>query len=245
VNKHAILYAVENVEKTLVAARPATWVTAAWRYVRSAPLTYLWLAVLLVTTIVQHQLTRRELRHLLVHQSTNLHHLASDPLRVLFSSLLWIDGRYWVPYLLLFSVFMAPAERWLGQIRWATVGLTAHVGATYISESVLYLEIQHHLVPARFVNARDIGVSYFLVGVMAVLTYRIAHPWRWGYLAGLILFFGLFLIFKPGFTGIGHLSAVFIGLCCYPLARGRAGPLWNPAHVWTALRRSRARPRAA
>jgi hypothetical protein len=35
-----------------------------------------------------------------------------------------------------------------------------------------------------------IGVSYFLVGVMAVLTYHIARPWRWAYLAILLLIFG-------------------------------------------------------
>ena len=68
----------------------------------------------------------------------------ADPLDALLSSLLWIDGRYWTPYLLLFTLFLAPAEHWLGQIRWLTVGLTAHVAATYISEGLLYLEIQYH-----------------------------------------------------------------------------------------------------
>lgn len=210
-----------------------TWGTAVWRFVRSAPLTYLWLITLLITTIIQHQLTRRELHSVLIHSSTNLHHLGTDPLYVLWFSLFWIDGRYWTPYLVLFTLFLAPAEQWLGQIRWLTVGLTAHVAATYISEGVLYLEIQHHLAPERLVHARDIGVSYFLVGVMAVLAYRITPPWRWGYLAVLILFWGVALIVKPGFTGIGHFSAIFIGLCFYPMARRRDGPLWNPARLWT------------
>jgi hypothetical protein len=136
------------------------WLAAAWRFVRSAPLTYLWLIVLLITTIIQHQLGRRELHYVLVHGSTNLHELATDPLKVLFESLLWIDGRYWTPYLVLFTLFLAPAEQWLGEIRWLTVGLTAHIGATYISEGLLYLAIQHHLAPERLVHARDIGVSY-------------------------------------------------------------------------------------
>ena len=66
-----------------------------------------------------------------------------------------------------------------GQNAWLTVGLTAHIGATYISEGLLYLEIQYHQAPQKLVYATDIGVSYFLVGVMAVLAYHIARPWRW------------------------------------------------------------------
>jgi rhomboid family protein len=201
------------------------WLAAVWRFVYTAPLTYAWLAVLLITTIIQHQLGRRELHTMLVHGSTNLHGLATDPLRVLFESLLWIDGRYWTPYLVLFTLFLAPAEHWLGEIRWLTVGLTAHIGATYISEGLLYLEIQHHLAPERLVHARDIGVSYFLVGVIAVLAYHVATPWRWGYLAILIVLFLGPVIVDPKFTAIGHFAAILIGLLFYPMARGRGRPV--------------------
>jgi len=212
------------VGSTSIQDRAKGWLTAAWRFVRSAPLTYLWLTVLLITTIIQHQLGHRELHDVLIHGSTNLHELATDPLKVLFESLLWIDGRYWTPYLVLFTLFLAPAERWLGEIRWLTVGLTAHIGATYFSEGLLYLEIQHHLAPERLVHARDIGVSYFLIGMIAVLAYHIATPWRWGYLAVLIIAFTVPLIIDPNFTAIGHFSSIFIGLLFYPMARGRGRP---------------------
>jgi hypothetical protein len=121
----------------------------------------------------------------------------------------------------LFTLFLAPAEHWLGQIRWLTVGLTAHIGATYISEGWLYLAIQSHRAPQRLVHATDIGVSYFLVGVIAVLAYRIARPWRWAYLAVLITVFVVLLVTQFNFTAIGHFSAIFIGLLCYPLTRQR------------------------
>jgi hypothetical protein len=196
------------------------WLAAVWRFVRTAPLTYLWLAVLLGTTIRQHE-AGRHLHHLLVHASTNIRDLATDPLRVLLESLLWIDGRSWTPYLLLFTLFLAPAEHWLGQLRWLIVGLTAHVVATYISEGWLYLAIQYHQAPARLVHATDIGVSYFLVGVIAVLAYRIPRPWRWVYLAVLIGVFVFLLITQFDFTAIGHFSAIFIGLLFYPLTRQR------------------------
>jgi hypothetical protein len=204
-----------------IGARLKGWLAATRRFVMSAPLTYVWLTVLLFTTIIQRTASRRHLHLLLVHDSTNIRHLATDPLNALFSSLLWIDGRYWTPYLVLFTLFVAPAEQWLGQIRWLTVGLTAHVGATYISEGLLYFQIHYHQAPQKLVHATDIGVSYFMVGVIAVLAYRIPLPWRWGYLAVLIIVFTVPLVIDANFTAIGHFSAIFIGLLFYPMARGR------------------------
>jgi hypothetical protein len=232
----------EVVQGSSAQARPKVWVTAVWRFVSNAPLTYLWLIILLITTRIARDLTKRELHRVLVHRSTNLHDLATDPLKVLFESLLWIDGRYWTPYLVLFTLFLAPAEQWLGQVRWLTVGLTAHILATYFSEGLLYLAIQYHLEPERrvhaLVHAKDIGVSYFLVGVIAVLAYRIATPWRWGYLAVLITIFVVPLIVKLDFTGIGHFSSIFIGLCFYPMARKRDRPPLDPAKLFARFRRT-------
>jgi tRNA(Arg) A34 adenosine deaminase TadA len=188
-------------------------------YVRTAPFTYAWLAVLLATTLVQHQLSPRILRTLLQSTSTNLHHLASDPLRVLFQSLLWIDGSYWWPYLLIFTVFLAPAERWLGHLRWAAVGLACHVGATYLSEGYLYWAIHESAASSRLIDARDVGVSYFVVGIVGVLFYRVPRRWRWGYLALAVGLIGGALALRVDFTNIGHLCALFLGLACYPLTR--------------------------
>ena len=197
-------------------------------YVRRAPGTYVWLAVLAVTTAVMNHLTDAELRHLLGERSTNLHHLAEDPLHVLFSSALWIDGGSWFAYFVLFNLFHVPAERWLGTLRWLGVAVLAHVGATYLSEGVLYWAIQHGDAPARAVNTLDVGVSYALAGVVAVLTYRIARPWRWLYLAGVLAVYAAPLLFSEvTFTEVGHLSAVLIGLACYPLTRSRPDT-WNP-----------------
>ncbi|MGH3626846.1 MAG: rhomboid-like protein [Sciscionella sp.] len=103
---------------------------------------------------------------------------------------------------------------------------------------MLYLAIQLHLEPERLVHARDIGVSYFLVGVMAVLAYHIAPPWRWGYLAVLIAIFTAPLIIHLNFTAIGHFSSIFIGLCFYPMARGRGRAPVNPGKLKALVRRN-------
>jgi hypothetical protein len=220
-----------------VKERLQSWGRGAWRFVSGAPLTYSWLTALLVTTIIHRDfLTKREYHTLILDSSTNIRQLfRRDQLEVLFYSLLWIDGRFWAPYLVLFTLFLAPAEHWLGQLRWLTVGLTAHVGATYISEGLLFLAIRYHDAPHKLMHARDIGVSYFLVGVIAVLAYRIASPWRWGYLAILIVIFAIPLarvdVNGLDFTAIGHFTAIFIGLCFYPMARHRDGRPIDPARL--------------
>lgn len=232
-----------------VGARLKSLALAVWHFVTSAPLTYGWLVALTVTTIIQNQLSGRQLHSVLLHRSTNIHELGTDPLAVLFSSLFWIDGKSLEPYLLLFTLFLAPAEHWLGHLNWLTVGLTSHILATYISEGILYYAIEVHDASQRLVLSRDIGVSYFLVGIMAVLTYRIARPWQWFYLGGLLLIFGFPLITMTRhglhFTSIGHFTSILIGLCFYPMARAKKDKPWSPARVRAAYRRFRYREESA
>lgn len=229
--------------KTSAKARARTLVHAVWHYIIRAPLTYGWLLVLALTTIVQNVLAGHQLHSVLLHRYTNIHALATDPLGVLFSSLLWIDGKSLEPYLLLFTLFLAPAERWLGQLRWLTVGLSAHIIATYASEGLLYLAIELRHASERSVRAHDIGVSYFLVGVMGVLAYRIARPWRWGYIAVLVLIFGFPVLLMDrielSFTALGHFAALLIGLAFYPMASERKVVGWSPASIRAAFRKRR------
>lgn len=207
-------------------------------YVRSAPGTFIWLTVLLATTIIQHSVTPERLQTILGAQSTNIRHLGDDPVHVLITSLFWLDGYYWLPYLLLYCVFHVPAERWLGTRLWLAIGLIAHVCATFVSEGVLYWAIEHDRASETLVNVRDIGVSYFLAGIVGVLTFHIARPWRWVYLAGMLVLFSAPLLANLTFTGIGHLSSLLIGLACYPLIRTIPQVQWSPA---ASLERCRTR----
>ena len=194
---------------------------AVWAYVRRAPGTYVWLAVLFVTTVALHHMSPEFEREFLRQRSTNIHELSRHPVRVLVASAMWIDGGHWVPYVALYSVFHAQAERWLGTARWLAVCAAAHVLATLISEGALALAIQDGLAPRSSADTLDVGVSYALAGVAGVLVHRIGSPWRYGYLAGLLVFFGAPLTAAPTFTDFGHFLSVLVGLACYPLVRGR------------------------
>lgn len=192
-----------------------------WAYVRAAPGTYVWLAVLFVTTVALHHMSPHFETEFLRQRSTNIHELSDDPGRVLLQSAMWIDGGRWLPYAVLYTVFHAQAEHWLGTLRWLLVCVAAHVLATLISEGALLKAIHDGLAPHSEANTLDIGVSYALAGVVAVLVYRIPSPWRYVYLVGVLLVYGGPLAFSPTFTDLGHCTAMLIGFCCCPLTRFR------------------------
>ncbi|MFG2224052.1 rhomboid-like protein [Streptomyces sp. NPDC048644] len=197
-------------------------------YLRRAPGTFVWLTVLLVTSVIMHRFTPAVLTHVLQHRSTNIHNLVHSPVRVLLTSALWLDGGGWPLYFVVYNLVHVPAERWLGTGRWLAVLATAHIGATYLSEAALALAIRTGAAPRSAVNTLDVGVSYALAGVIAVLTYRLAAPWSYVYVLGVLVFHGAPLLTGRTFTDIGHLASVLIGLACYPLVRGRPDPAPPP-----------------
>jgi hypothetical protein len=212
---------------------------AVWRYVRCAPATFAWLIVLTVTTILISRITPELRDRFLRQRSTNLHELTNHPIRVLISSALWIDGGgLWV-YYILYNVFHVPVERMLGTSRWFAVVVAAHVGATYLSEGAVYWEVRHGYLPRSAIYTLDVGVSYALAGVEAVLAYLIASPWSYFYAAALVLYYGYRLVFGNTFTDLGHFSALMIGFACFPLTRVYEGR-WDPRETWQLVRRRHA-----
>lgn len=195
---------------------------AVWAYVRSAPGTYIWLGVLFFTTVALHHMSPEFEREFLRQRSTNLNELSDNPVRVLIASAMWIDGGMWTPYAVLYTLFHARAERWLGTVRWVVVCLGVHVLATLISQGALLMAIRDGIAPARMADTLDVGVSYALAGVVGVLTYRIRRlGWRIAYLAAVLVFFGVPLVWSPTFTDLGHFVGVLLGLAAYPLTLGR------------------------
>ncbi|MDH6630090.1 hypothetical protein M2271_007940 [Streptomyces sp. LBL] len=205
------------------------------RYVRGAPGTYVWLALLFVTTVAVHHMSPDFEREFLLERSTNIQGLSQNPVRVLVASALLIDGGNWLPYVFLYSVFHAPAERWLGTLRWLVVCVTAHVLASLISESAVLVAMWDGRAPASTADTMDIGVSYALAGVVGVLVYRIARPWRYGYLAVVLLVYGVPLVVGRTFTDFGHFVSLLTGFACHPVTRGRGGA-WDPKEALAAHR---------
>ncbi|MBB4894134.1 hypothetical protein FHS39_003168 [Streptomyces olivoverticillatus] len=215
--------------------------TSAW--VRTAPGTHIWLLIIGINSLVLAAASQGMETFLLHRTSSNIHQLNKHPLQSLLISGFWIQSpSSYLLYVVLFEIFHANVERWLGTWRWLTTVLIAHVAATLISQEVLLMAIQSHSAPRSMKHVVDIGVSYGLAGAVGVLTYRVPRPWRWIYLTAAVLFFGLPMLTGGTFTDLGHAVALALGLACWPLTRGL--PTWDWG--WSALSRKCApgRPRS-
>ncbi|MCV7278361.1 hypothetical protein H7J88_01710 [Mycolicibacterium flavescens] len=201
---------------------------------RGAPLTFAWLLVLLVTTRRQRKAGRTASRSIQRKNSTNLRRLRSEPHRVLTTSLFWLDDARWWPYVPVFAGVVAPAERRLGWWRWLLVGLGAHVVGTYAGQAYLRLLIRRGRAPQRLENARDVGVSYFVLGLAGALTGYTRKPHRTRTAATLALAANTAL--KPTFTEVGHLTAFLVGLAATPLAPDRDTRPYPPRRFSSAVR---------
>jgi hypothetical protein len=191
------------------------------RGVASAPLTFLWLVVLLVTTRVQRSAGPGGSQQLQHDHSTNLRWLRSQPLRVLATSLFWLDERKWWPNVPVFVAVVAPAERRLRWRRWLLVGIAAHVIATFVGQGYLRLLITKKKAPRWLVNARDVGVSYFVFGVAGALSGYAPRPWRSRCQVAVLVALTGNVAARPTFTQLGHLTAFAVGLAAIPLAPDR------------------------
>lgn len=188
---------------------------------KAAPLTFAWLLVLFVTTRIQRSAGRRTAKRIQRTHSTNLRRLRAEPSRVLFASLFWLDDRKWWPYVPVFAGVVAPAERRLRWWRWLLVGIAAHVIGSYVGQSYLHLQIRRGNAPRRLVNARDVGVSYFVLGVAGTLSGYVQRRWRPRcQLAATVALAGNAAA-RPTFTEVGHLTAFVVGLAAVPLAPDR------------------------
>lgn len=189
---------------------------------RSSPGTHVWLAVIALTSLVIALAPPGVENYFLHRNSSNLHQLAHHPVRALLGSAFWIeDPAGIVLYAALFELLHAPVERWLGTAKWLFIVAAAHVTATLVSQQVVLAAIRLHDVPRSMAHVVDIGVSYGLAASAGVLTYRLARPWRWLYLAGVVAFFVVPLVTDRTYTDLGHTIALAVGLACYPLTRGK------------------------
>jgi Rhomboid-like protein len=188
---------------------------------RSAPVTFAYLAVLLTTSCVLATSSAHAARRLLVERSTNLHQLARDPIRVLISSAFWLPDPWQLPiWAVLFAVVLATVERRLGSIRMGAAFATGHLGASLVTAGGLWLALRADLVDRSVVDVRDVGVSYGFLAVAALTTYLLEPRLRWPYAVSLAAITAVIVAVSGTFTDVGHLCAVLFGFGCYPLARG-------------------------
>lgn len=204
-------------------------------YVRTAPATFAYASIIFVTTWVVAGLKASQRDALLRTQSTNLHNLHAHPVDVLFRSAFWSGSTVFGPFLVLIALVLAPAEAWLGTFRLILVFALGHVGATLITAVAISHGVFSSSTHEGLAEAIDVGVSYGVVCIASVLTYRLPRRARLPYAAALVGFFSLLaFVVSPGFTELGHVASVLIGLAAYPFVRAASvaerarRPLYRP-----------------
>jgi hypothetical protein len=192
--------------------------------VRSAPGTFIYLALLGATTWVLTNSDAQQAARILLERSTNLAHLSRDPLRVLLASAFWLSSPSELPlWAALFVLLLARVEHRIGTRRTFAVFAIGHLGATLLVAAGLWITLLMHAVGSSVVDAQDVGVSYGFFAVVSAATCLVARPLQIPWLGGLLLYAaGDMLTTSITFTDFGHLFSVLLGLACMPFVR-RAG----------------------
>ncbi|MFI1916823.1 rhomboid-like protein [Nocardia sp. NPDC020380] len=151
-------------------------------------------------------------KRLILSASTNLRNMQKEPIQVLVASAFWTDsaGFPWGDILILITV-MALAEYWLGSLRWILAVAIGHVGATLITVLGIAHKLDRHLIPTKVAFTSDVGPSYGISAMLAVLTFRLRGWPRYLWAAGLLVWYARGVWKGRTFTDYGHFFAVLIG----------------------------------
>ncbi|MFD9687503.1 rhomboid-like protein [Kitasatospora sp. NPDC059146] len=216
----------------------STLLRAVRTYPRRSPLTFVYVALLLLGHAwVEYGLTEEQADDLRAYISTNLDNLHDHPVRALAGSALLYDGTLTditstgfggtlITLGLGIVVGLAWAERRFGTPRAAAVFLAGHVGATLVTALVILFALHQGWYPESVRAASDYGISYGAQGALAFAT--LALP-RWARLpwAAFVLAWPLTGDEEwpgplPEFTTVGHLLAAALGFAlAAATARGR------------------------
>ena len=176
--------------------------------------------IVIVVSVVAAVQPHGQLRSIVMTSSTDLTNLRQRPLGVLFASAFVISPASGLWIVAPMVVAYGALERWLGRASVILVAMLGHVGATLFVATMEITELAKGRVGFRIALSPDVGVSYGLAAVAAVLIVRVGDRWRRRYVVmSLVVVVGQFFILR-NFTGLGHVTAWLIGLAvAVPVSR--------------------------
>ncbi|MDQ6650948.1 MAG: hypothetical protein M3Z02_12650 [Actinomycetota bacterium] len=188
---------------------------------RRTPLTLGYLCLLALSTVLLHLLDPATRDALLAASSTDVAHLASDPLGVMVASALFLPDLHWLVHALELAAVLVPLERRYGAAQVLLVFACGHVLATLATELPVAYAVGHHLLPVAAAHRLDVGVSYGFYAALGSCLLLVRPRVRAALLvaAGAVVLVPLAL--DLDLTTTGHLLALACGLACAPLLRQR------------------------
>jgi hypothetical protein len=182
------------------------------------PFTFGYATLLVVTSLVARYADPALVSQLHQASSTDVAHLAHDPLLVLIASALWIVGGVMSPYAILFLLVLTALERRIGGIRAAGVFLFGHIVATLATEGTVGIAVLAGQLPDSSLHRLDYGISFGVATCTGALA-GLLRPWLG---LPLLAVFGWTLVdaliaFTDPMTNWGHLISLTIGVATWPL----------------------------
>jgi hypothetical protein len=188
-------------------------VQAAKIWVAAAPLTFTYMAIWTVTTVIQQGTPQTLIDLMNRWQSTNIFGLASQPIRVLFASAFVVadNGMGFLGYVFVYVLITARLEHRIGAARTLVVAVVAHALGSLLTVAVELWAIGRGLAPESLRFTVDVGVSYVMVGSVGAYLWLVTRRWR-PWLAGCL---GLGVV-TPMFIShtiwdLGHFLATCLG----------------------------------
>jgi hypothetical protein len=190
------------------------------RQVRQVPFTVAFVVLLAAAEIGYAVLARPDATRLAAWASTNVDRLRTEPVGPMVVSAFVVEDHR-VAWLLAAAAAFAVVEWRVGWWRALATAAAAHVIGTLVSEGIVWWRVDDHALPTSALYQLDVGVSYVVVGILALAV--VVAP-RAGQLVAAILLVALAPSLLDGLTSlavpaVGHLTATAVGLAVGGLLR--------------------------
>jgi hypothetical protein len=185
---------------------------------RTTPFTIVYLSLIAAGSVALSLLDDGDHDAVLRTSSTDVHHLSTHPIFVLVTSALWVDGIVdGLLAVLVLGVLATILERRVGT-RWV-VGIFAsgHVVATLLTEGSIAVGVHIGLLPANAVSRIDVGASYGLAALLGATAGLLPRRVRTVGVFGAWIYLGWPIANRFDMTSWGHLIALAVGVCWWPL----------------------------
>jgi len=187
---------------------------------RRVPVTVVFVVALALAEIGYALLARPDALRLAAWASTNVARLRTEPVGPMLVSAFVVE-EHPLAWLIVGGAAFAIVEWRLGWWRALAAALAAHVLGTLVSEGVVWWRVRDRALPASALHQLDVGVSYVVVGVLAVAA--VVAP-RVAQIVAVVLLVGLSPALLDGITtlyvdAVGHLTAVVTGVASGLLLR--------------------------
>jgi hypothetical protein len=197
---------------------------------RTTPFTIVYVSLIAAGSVLLSLLDTGDHDAVLRLSSTDVEHLSTHPIFVLLTSALWVDGIVdALLAVLVLGVLATILERRVGT-RWVVaIFASGHVVATLATEGAVAVGVHVGVLPANAVSRIDVGASYGLAALLGATAGLLPMRVRTVGVFGAWLYLGWPIANRFDMTSWGHLIALGVGVCWWPMLPRLSARIAKPA----------------